>query len=231
MNDSNKILFRQFVWYMLIFSIIGLILETAYCFITTGVLESRKGLILGPVCPIYGVGAVVIIAGLNRYKGNKWKLFLMGILLGSLAEYIISFGLESLYGSRFWEYSYMKYHLNGRISILYSLFWGILSVLVIQIVKPLIDKYIVKIKYFWINVLILVILVFDALITIWGVNVYIERVEFGRRKPEKSSYFESAKYDFEEICFSNKIMSATFPNMRIIDRNGDEIWIKDLINK
>ncbi len=231
MKESYKILFRQFVWYLLIFSIMGLILETAYCFITTGVLESRKGLILGPVCPIYGVGAVVIIAGLNRYKGNKWKLFLMGIFLGSLAEYLISFGLESIYGSRFWEYSYMKYHLNGRISILYSIFWGVLSVLIIQIVKPLIDKYITKIKHFWINVLILIVLVFDTIITIWGVNVYIERVEYGRKKIENPTYFESVKYDIEEICFSNKIMSATFPNMRIIDKNGNEIWIRDLINK
>jgi uncharacterized membrane protein len=43
------------LWYFLIFSIIGLIIETMYGYTTTGVIESRKGLFISPVCPIYGV--------------------------------------------------------------------------------------------------------------------------------------------------------------------------------
>lgn len=229
MEKKNERLICQFVWYMLIFSIIGLILETAYCFITTGVLESRKGLILGPVCPIYGIGAVIIILGLKRFKGQKLQLFLLGMLLGSVAEYVISFGLEAIYGTRFWEYSYMKYNLNGRISIIYTLFWGILSLLMIEYVKPLIDKLIQKIKLKWLDITILVIFIIDALVTIWGVNVYIERVEYGRKEKQNANFFEYYKYMFEEKCFSNEIMSNIFPNIRIIDENGNEVWIKELI--
>ena len=66
MEKNKQKIFHQFIWYMLIFSIIGLIMETIYCYVTTGVLESRKGLILGPVCPIYGVGAVVILFSLKK---------------------------------------------------------------------------------------------------------------------------------------------------------------------
>lgn len=229
-NKSEKIL-RQFVWYMLIFSIIGLIIETVYCFITTGVLESRKGLILGPVCPIYGIGAVIIILGLNRFKGQKLKLFVLGMLLGSIAEYVISFVLEALYGTRFWEYSYMRYHLNGRISIIYTVFWGILSLLIIQYAKPLIDRLIARVKYKWIDVTILLIFIIDAVLTVWGVNVYIERVQYGRKQIENANVLENAKYLFEEKCFSNDIMCNIFPNIRIMDENGNEIWIKELIQK
>lgn len=231
MENKNERMLRQFVWYMLIFSMIGLIIETAYCFITTGVLESRKGLILGPVCPIYGIGAVIIILGLNRYKGQKLKLFVFGMILGSMAEYLISFVLEALYGTRFWEYSYMKYHLNGRISIIYTVFWGILSLLMIQYVKPLVDKLIGKIKFKWIDITILIIFLLDALLTVWGVNVYIERVEYGRKQKENANFIEKAKYVFEEKCFSNEIMCSIFPNIRIMDENGNEVWIRELIQK
>lgn len=231
MENKNERMLRQFVWYMLIFSMIGLIIETAYCFITTGVLESRKGLILGPVCPIYGIGAVIIILGLNRYKGQKLKLFVFGMILGSMAEYLISFVLEALYGTRFWEYSYMKYHLNGRISIIYTVFWGILSLLMIQYVKPLVDKLIGKIKFKWIDITILVIFLIDVLLTVWGVNVYIERVEYGRKQKENANFIEKAKYVFEEKCFSNEIMCSIFPNIRIMDENGNEVWIRELIQK
>ena len=71
---------HEILWYFILFSIAGLILETVYCYQTTGVLESRKGLIYGPFCPIYGVGAVCLIVLLNKYKDNPIKLFLYGIL-------------------------------------------------------------------------------------------------------------------------------------------------------
>ncbi len=54
-NSKEKITFHQILWYFIFFSIAGLIIETLFCYFTTGVLESRKGLILGPFCPIYGV--------------------------------------------------------------------------------------------------------------------------------------------------------------------------------
>ena len=60
-NKKQTITFKQILWYFIIFSIIGLIIETIFCYITTGVLESRKGLIWGPFCPVYGVGAVILI--------------------------------------------------------------------------------------------------------------------------------------------------------------------------
>lgn len=231
MRNNKQKIFHEFIWYMLIFSIIGLIMETVYCFVTTGMLESRKGLILGPVCPVYGVGAVVILFSLNKYKGNKFKLFIMGFLLGCVAEYVISFILESIYGTRFWEYSYTKYHLNGRICVIYGFFWGILSVLMIEYVKKYIDIIIEKIKIRWIDYAILVFFIIDVLVTIWGINVYLERVQNGRNINENANMFEKAKYTIEEKCFSNEIMCSIFPNIRIMDENGNEIWVKNIINK
>lgn len=66
MEKENRLTIHQIFWYLVIFSIIGLIIETIYGYATTGILESRKGLIWGPFCPVYGVGAVVLILLLNH---------------------------------------------------------------------------------------------------------------------------------------------------------------------
>lgn len=227
-KQMNK---HQFVWYLLIFSIIGLIIETLYCFITTGILESRKGLILGPVCPIYGVGAISIIAGLNQFKDKKLKLLVYGGILGGIVEYFISFVLEALYGTRFWDYSYLSYHLNGRICLIYSIFWALLSLIIIQWVKPLTDKLIEKIKIKYIDNFIFIFFIIDVLLTIWAVNVYTERAISGGREINNSNFFYQAKFYVEESCFSNDIMVKIFPNIRTIDNNGQEIFVRDLINK
>ena len=102
MKNEKKITFHEILWYFIIFSIIGLIIETIYCLVTTGILESRKGLLWGPFCPVYGVGATVLILCLNRVDSrNSFELFIYGFLLGSLIEYLMSYVLEAVYSIRF----------------------------------------------------------------------------------------------------------------------------------
>ena len=147
METKERVNIHQVLWYFTIFSVIGLIIETIYCFITTGVLESRKGLIWGPFCPVYGVGATFLIILLNKFKNNKIKLFIYGGIIGDTIEYIMSYVLESIYSTRFWDYSYTQFHLNGRICLVYTIFWAVLSVVLILYVKPLIDKCINSINF------------------------------------------------------------------------------------
>ncbi len=135
MEEKEKISIHQLLCYFIVFSVIGLFIETIYCYITTGVLESRKGLIWGPFCPVYGVGASLLILLLNRFKNSKIKLLIYGGILGDVIEYLMSYGLEAIYSTRFWDYSYTNFHLNGRICLIYTVFWAILSILLIYFVK------------------------------------------------------------------------------------------------
>ena len=132
-------------WTFVIFSILGMITEMVFCYVTTGIIESRQGLVWGPFCPIYGVGAVVAILILENVKPNNINLFIYGAILGGVVEYSLSYMLEAIYGTRFWDYSYLKYNLNGRICFLYSIFWGILAIIVIKKINPMIKKIIKKI--------------------------------------------------------------------------------------
>ena len=222
---------HQIVWYMLIFSILGLIVETIYGYATTGILESRKGLILGPFCPIYGVGAVIILLLLDRFKGHKVKLFIYGAILGSFIEYILSFMLEAMYGSRFWSYSNFM-NTNGRICLLYSAFWGVLSIILIEFVKKYIDKFIDKIKgkaRIITDIALIIFFSVDILLTVWGISVYKARA--------KDVYNDVKVFEEKNIIqkagdaiFTDDIMSKIFPNLRLVDESGNEIWIKDIIN-
>lgn len=234
-EEKGKLTIHQLFWYFVLFSIIGLIIETLYGFITTGILESRKGLIWGPFCPVYGVGATFLIVLLNQVDQKSYfKLFFYGILIGSVVEYLLSYGLEAVFGTRFWDYAYTNNDINGRICITYSLFWGILAVLLMKAIKPTLDKVIdrinAKIKT-PIEVGLFLFLVVDALMSIWAINTYEARVI-------SEYYNEPVKYSnipwirkIEEEYFTNERMQKIFPNLRTQDREGNQVFVRDLLQK
>ena len=225
MEKLKKINYHKIIWYFTIFSIIGLIIETIYCYITTGKIESRKGLIIGPFCPIYGLGAATIIAFLDNSNKNTKQLFLKGFFFGSIIEYIISYILEAIYGMRYWEYSYLKYNLNGRISLIYSIFWGILTAILIKYLSPKIDKIINKIKNKKIAIILFIFFIINSICTVWAINTYKNRVINNNQKIE----IKNIKQYIEEKIFSNEIMSKTFPNLRMKNEKGEEVFIKEYL--
>lgn len=229
-NIDKKITLKQIIWYGIIFSIFGLIIETLFCYLTTGVLESRKGLIWGPFCPVYGVGATILIILLDKYKNNSIKLFLIGSIAGNIIEYGLSYLLEAMYGTRFWDYSYLDWNLNGRICIKYSIFWGILAILLIKLIKPQIDKIINKIPDSKIlNIIMIILIIIDCGATMWAINTYQNRVVQNYFNVEVKKQ-NNIKQFIEDKLFSNEIMKKTFPNLRYIDENGTQYYLKDMIN-
>ena len=236
---QDKLSFHQIFWYMFIFSIIGLFIETVFCYITTGRLESRKGLLWGPFCPIYGVGAAILILTLNSLKSNPFKLFICGAVLGNAIEYILSYVLESIYSSRFWDYSFISNNLNGRICVTYSIFWGILAVVLIKFIKPIIDRIINKIplnKRKVINLGITIFLIIDCIVTVWAIKTYQNRVVniyFGKDQQVNThqlNIINKIKYSIEENIFTNDKMRFTFPNLRFKSQDGKEYYLVDMIN-
>lgn len=244
-KEKIKYKLHYLLWYFIIFSVVGLIIETTYGFATMGIVESRKGLYIGPFCPIYGVGGVILILLLDRFKSNKIKLAIYGGVLGSIIEYLLSFMLEAIYGARFWDYGYVKYNLNGRICIVYSIFWAILSIVLIGLIKPKIDRLIDKIgkkdnelenkfcilkKRSFIDLGIFIFLLIDALVTVWAINTYQNRVlnqYYGIEEENKNSIIKN----IEDFCFSNEKMLFTFPNLRVRDNNGNEVFVRNILNE
>jgi len=214
----------KLIWYFIIFSIIGIIVETLFCYLTTGIWECRQGFVYGPFCPIYGLGAVLIIVGLDRFKESKLKIFIYGMIAGAAVEYLVSFILETIYGAKFWDYSYLPYNLSGRICIRYSSYWGFLSLAMIYLVKPLIDKLIAKIpKKETLAKILLVFLIIDAVLTVVAISLYQNRA--------RKIYYneELIEPEITQKIFSNDFMQRTFPNIRLKTDDGNVVFIKEII--
>lgn len=128
-NHNNIIL------YFTLYSFLGWLAETIYCFIIDKNFTYR-GFLYGPVCPIYGTGALIVIFSLSYFENNIFLVFIMGMLLTSILEYITSFVLEKAFHMKWWDYSTYKFNLNGRICLLNSTLFGLLSVVLLEVINP-----------------------------------------------------------------------------------------------
>lgn len=130
--------------YFLLYSFIGWSCEVVYCSIPRKTFVNR-GFLNGPICPIYGFGAIFIINFLSSFKDSIVELFLLAVLLTSTLEYITSVILEKLFNTKWWDYSNNEFNISGRVCLLNSTLFGLLSVVLVQVIHPHIANLIVNI--------------------------------------------------------------------------------------
>ncbi len=190
-------------------SFLGVAIELLWCFLTRGYIESRSGLVVGPLNPLYGFGAVAFTVALYRFRNKgRWISFLGGMFVGSIVEYFCSWGQEFVVGSRSWDYSDMPFNLNGRICLLYSAFWGILGVFLIKTVYPWLAKFILKIPNRagkWITWIFGAIYAVDCILTLFALLRWSQRVNFVETTNPFWQFFDSA--------FPNERMEKIYANM------------------
>ncbi len=139
-NNTKKISrFSKLLLYFLIFSFLGWVMETFYSLYELGYF-TKRGFLYGPLCPIYGCGALILILFFSKYKGKNIKLFLYAAIIFSIFEYAVSYGMDALFAAKWWDYSNEFFNLNGRISIFYSFVWGIAAILFINNIYPFFKK-------------------------------------------------------------------------------------------
>ena len=126
---------------LMTYSIIGWCGEMVYCSICQRKLCEKRGFLNGPLCPIYGHGALVVLLCLHGGCKNPLLTFLLGAVLTSLVEYITSFAMEKLFHMRWWDYSQYKFHLNGRVCLLNSTLFGLASVFLCHFANPPISAW------------------------------------------------------------------------------------------
>lgn len=131
---------EKVILYFLVYAFLGWCLETIYAYMVYGYFVKR-GFLYGPICPIYGFGAILLILILNNIKeGNNITKFLVSMLSFSIFEYMASFILETIFHQRWWDYTGAFLNIQGRICITFSLLWGIAGVLFINYIHPYIKK-------------------------------------------------------------------------------------------
>lgn len=233
--------------YFVVYSVAGFIIETIFGLLTKGVLESRKSFLYGPFCSIYGLGAVLMILPLQKYKKNNYTLFFAGFFIGSIIEYMVSLVGELIFHIKWWDYSDQIFNINGRICVLFSLFWGLLAIYLMSDINPRIDKFIdfVKSKIpanYMKTVIIFSILFlsFDLGITVYALQMFSVRIihennlnvsnkQLMDTLYEKIYVNDQKQKDFIYKFFDNEKMIKTFPNIKIEDVDGNILFFRDYV--
>lgn len=163
----------QWFLYFTAYSILGWACETFYCSVGNRKFVNR-GFLNGPVCPVYGFGAVLVILLLQSTEKNLVALFLSGMMVTTVLEYLTSVLLEKLFHMKWWDYSQYKFQINGRVCLLNSLMFGGLSVILMRVLHPWISGLIARIPTSllpWISLGILAIFAVDTVVTVRSILI------------------------------------------------------------
>lgn len=128
-------IFLNLFLYFIIYSVIGWIYESILCSITGKKLVNR-GFLNGPLCPIYGSGAMVILLVFYGQDTALLPLFLSSMILTSVVEYITSVLLEVFFNAKWWDYTDRPFNIHGRVYLTGALVFATLSVVLIRYIHP-----------------------------------------------------------------------------------------------
>ena len=179
-----RVFFLLFIFY----SVLGWIMEVT-CKLIQYKRFINRGFLIGPYCPIYGCGGILITLLLNRYISDPFVLFVMAILLCGTLEYLTSWFMEKAFKARWWDYSQRKFNLNGRVCLGTIIPFGILGLFISYISNPFLLGKIYQIPEIWLNIIsgtILVIFIIDNIVS--GIVVrFLKKTEVSVSKKEDNT--------------------------------------------
>ena len=128
----------QLLWLFFIYSLMGWVTEVVLKYFQYKRFINR-GFLIGPYCPIYGTGAVIVTLGGNLLASvdRSWVMsFLIAFVLCGLLEYMTSYILEKHFHARWWDYSQKPMNLHGRVWIGNLILFGLGGMAIIKILNP-----------------------------------------------------------------------------------------------
>ena len=205
----------------LMFSVIGWICEVLYVGLFFEHKFINRGFLYGPLCPIYGFGGIVILSLPKALQDPIWVLFLSGIFFCTLVEYLGSWILEKMFHAHWWDYSGHKItikgktiplNIKGRVCLLNSILFGVMTVVVIDFVQPLINRFFALFPDVYLN---LANDVFAIALTIDLAFTIHKLVDFAVYNERIKDFMESAKEKFSsESWFKNTTMYEQLASIR-----------------
>ena len=126
----------QLLWFFLVYSFLGWLMETAAAAAKKGKLLNR-GFLNAPFSPVYGLASVLFAVFLPELKSAPFFLFVGGMLLATALELVTGALLERIFGQKWWDYSQEPWNFNGHICLKYSLVWGVLALFCLFLCNPL----------------------------------------------------------------------------------------------
>ena len=195
----------------------------------------NRGFLIGPYCPIYGVGGLIVTLFLTKYKESIFVTFGMSVILFAILEYSTSYFMEKIFKARWWDYSDKKYNVNGRICLETLIPFGLLGCLTIYIINPLIlsllsvsNTHILRI----IAIILFLIFAIDFTISLKIINSFKNTAIKFLKKDNTEEITKKVK----EILLSKSVWTRrlieSFPKAKaVITNNIDLIRMKFELNQ
>lgn len=209
------------VYYLLfmIYATLGWIMEVT-CKLIQYKRFINRGFLIGPYCPIYGYGALLITILLHKYTNDPVVLFVMAIVVCGTLEYLTSYFMEKIYKARWWDYSQKKFNINGRVCLGTIVPFGLLGLLIMYVLNPLFLGAIEKLSDMWINILfwtLLGIYICDNIIS----GIVIRSVKttekgFGRDLDNTEEITEKVKEILQQKSILHRRLINAYPKIQAV---------------
>ena len=207
-------MFYSYCILFFIYSFLGWIMEVTLTLITDKKFVNR-GFLLGPCCPIYGCGCILLNLLLHNYTNNILVLFILTMFTCSSLEYITSFLMEKIFKLRWWDYSQMKFNINGRICLETMTPFSILGVLAIKYATPFFITNINKLSektILIISIILINLFIIDVIISL----TIVFKLKFVSKNIKKDSTLDIKnaikKFIKNDIYVYERIIES-FPNL------------------
>ena len=213
-----KVLFLLFLTY----SVIGWICEV----ITQIAYKHRfinRGFLIGPYCPVYGVGSVLITFFVSS-QNDIISVFLKSMTICSILEYLTSFIMEKLFKTRWWDYTNNKFNINGRICLQTMILFGIGGVLIVKFVSPFILNTLSLLNPLLLTIisaLLFVLFISDIIISYKIINSF-KKIPTELRKDSTEEVTKMVRQTLKEKSYFYKRLVYSFPNFETIVKKYDK---------
>lgn len=200
---------ETYYYYFLLFfiySCIGWVVEVIDQRIEIGKYVNR-GFLIGPYCPIYGVGGLIMVFTLSRYMNSPIILFVMAITICSVLEYATGAILEKIFNVRWWDYSNKKLNINGRICLETMIPFGLLGIVVLYYINPFLTKKIYSLSSGTLQLISIIIF------SLFFIDLVISLITIIKIK---STFKDIEKDGTEEI--NKKVIATVFKDNWLIRR-------------
>ena len=128
------------LYFFVIGAFAGWLLECGFRSIS-GHLDTSPGILNTPFCILYGLGTAMLSLVINRMTNNFIQLFILSMAVLTVMEYVTFVLLKKIYGVKLWDYSDMKFNINEKVCLEFSVIWGILGVIYIKLVLPILTAF------------------------------------------------------------------------------------------
>lgn len=135
----------QWILFFYIYCVFGWIFESTFVSLKSKRFVNR-GFLKGPMIPIYGEGAIMMIIATTPVRGNIVLEYMLGLVGATALEYFVGALMEQIFKVKYWDYSKKRFNIKGYICLRSSLFWGVLSVLLAEVMHVPVEGFVLSLS-------------------------------------------------------------------------------------